>query len=162
MLQSSHRWSVRGVHSRGRLFMPKQKRCPFCRRLFIPDRRLKEQQTTCAREECRTQRRQQSNKNWRLQHPDYFRGMYPQQKEVYGTRAEYKRQYRKQNPEYVRRNAVFVKKYRASRQKAGIDPVSHTSCDLLLSVWNQTGNVSITHVSHTSRDIHVTVCRDKV
>jgi hypothetical protein len=78
--------------------------------------------------------------------------VYAQQKEVYGTRAEYKRQYRKQNPEYVRRNAAFVKKYRASRQKAGIDPVSPTSCDLLLSVWNQTGNVSITHVSHTSPD----------
>jgi hypothetical protein len=141
--------------------MPKQKRCPYCRRLFTADPRLKEQQTTCGRPECRRQRKQQSDRHWRLQHPDYFRGIYPQQKELYGTRAEYKRQYRKQNPEYVRRNAAFVKKHRESRQKAKTSPVSPTSCDLLLSVWKQTGNVSITHVSHTSRDIFVTVSQNE-
>jgi hypothetical protein len=43
--------------------------------------------------------------------------MYRQQKGAYGTRAEYKKQYRKQNPDYVRRNAAFVKKYRTRRQR---------------------------------------------
>ena len=83
--------------------------------------------------------------------------MYQQQKETYGTRSEYKKKYRKENPEYVRRNAAFVNKCRLRPQKAEPEPVSPTSCDLLLSVWNQTANVSITHVSHTSRDIFVTV-----
>jgi len=142
--------------------MPKRKRCPYCCRLFVADPRVKEQQITCGRQECRRQRKQQSNKNWRLQHPDYFRGLYPQQKEIYGTRAEYKRQYRKRNPEYVRRNAALIKRHRTSRQKAGTSPVSPTSCDLLLSVWKQTGSVSITHVSHTSRDIFVTVSQNEV
>lgn len=87
--------------------------------------------------------------------------MYPQQKEAYGTRAEYKKQYRNENPEYVRRNAAFVKKYRTPRRKADPEPVSPTSCDLRLSVWAQTDNVSITHVSHTSRDIFVTVSRNE-
>ena len=45
---------------------------------------------------------------------DYFRGMYPQQKEAYGTRAEYRKRYRKEHPEYVRRNAAFVKKYQSA------------------------------------------------
>ena len=141
--------------------MPKKKRCAFCRRLFVPDPRLKERQTTCGRQECRRRRKRQSNEHWRSLHSDYFRGMYPQQKEVYGTRAEYKKQYRNENPEYVRRNAAFVKKYRTPRRKEDPEPVSPTSCDLRLSVWAQTDNVSITHVSHTSRDIFVTVSRNE-
>jgi hypothetical protein len=84
--------------------------------------------------------------------------MYPQQKENYGTRAEYKKQYRRENPEYVRRNGVFVRKYRERLRKLLHEAVSPTSCDLRLSVWKETGNVSITHVSHTSRDIFVKVC----
>jgi len=84
--------------------------------------------------------------------------MYQQQKQAYGTRAEYKQQYRKENPEYVRRNAAFVKKSRTRQRNADPEPVSPTSCDLRLSVWGQKGNVAITHVSHTSRDIFVTVC----
>lgn len=139
--------------------MPKQRRrCPYCRCLFAPDPRLKERQRTCGRKECRRNRKRQSNEEWRSQHPDYFRGIYPQQKEAYGARAEYKKVYRQNNPEYVHRNAKFVKKHRERRQKARSESVSHTSCDLLLSVCNKTGNVSITHVSHTSRDIFVTVC----
>jgi hypothetical protein len=145
--------------------MPKQRRCPHCRHLhcrhlFIPDPRLKERQITCGRQECRRSRKLDFNKEWRSQHPDYFRGIYPQQKEIYGTRAEYKKQYRRQNPEYVRRNATFVKKYRERHRKPQSEAVSPTSCDLRLSVCNQTGNVSITHVSHTSRDILVTVCKN--
>jgi hypothetical protein len=114
--------------------MVKRKRCPFCRRLFIPDPRRKERQTTCGRQECRRNRKRQSNEAWRAQHPDYFRSMYQQQKEAYGTRAEYKKNYRKENPEYVRRNAAFVRKYRMRQRKVESEPVSPTSCDLLLSV----------------------------
>jgi hypothetical protein len=138
--------------------MPKRRRCPHCRRLFIPDPRLKERQTTCGRQECRRTRKRQSNQEWRSQHPDYFRGTYQQQKEAYGTRADYKKQYRQRNPEYVRRNAVFVEKYRQRSRKAQSEAVSPTSGDLRLSIWKQTGSISITHVSHTSRDILVTVC----
>jgi hypothetical protein len=88
--------------------------------------------------------------------------MYQQQKEAYGTRAEYKKKYRKKNRQYVQRNAAFVRKYRMRPRKVESEPVSPTSCDLLLSVWNQTANVSITRVSHTSRDIFVTVSRNEV
>jgi len=141
--------------------MPKQSRCPICRSLFIPNPRIKERQTTCGRQECRRERKRQTNEHWRSQHSNYFQGMYPQQKQAYGTRALYKKQYRMEHPEYVQRNAAFVKKSRTRRRNAEPSPVSPTSCDLHLSVWGQTGNVSITHVSHTSRDIFVTVCRNE-
>lgn len=141
--------------------MPNRRRCPYCRRLFTPDPRLKERQKTCGQPECRREQKRQSNEQWRLRHPDYFRGMYPHQKETYGTRAQYMRRYRKENPEYVRRNAAWVEKYRTNRRERESEPVSPTSCDLQLSVWSQTINVSIAHVSHTSRDIFITVCQKK-
>lgn len=141
--------------------MPKQKRCPYCRRLFVPDPRLKERQATCGRQECRRQRKRQSNEDWRSRHPDYFRGMYPQQKEAYRTRAEYRKCYRAEHPEYVLRNAAFVKKYRSRRRERAREPVSSTSCDLRLSIWNEKDSLSITHVSSTSRDIFVTVSRNE-
>lgn len=142
--------------------MPKQKRCPYCLCLFIPDPRRKERQATCGRQECRRKRKRQSDKEWRLCHQDYFRGIYQQQKEDYGTRAEYKKQYRLRNPDYVRRNAAFVRKYREHQRNAQSRNVSHTSCDLRLSLWKEVGSVSITHVSHTSRDILVTVSQNDI
>jgi len=138
--------------------MPKQRRrCPHCRRLFTPDARLKERQKTCGRKECRRNQKVQSDQEWRSRHQDYFRGVYQQQKEAYGTRAEYKKQYRQRNPEYVRRNAEFVQNCRKRRRDAQAEAVSPTSCDLRLSIWKETGSVSITRVSHTSRDILVSI-----
>jgi hypothetical protein len=141
--------------------MLKKRRCPHCRHLYTSDPRLKDRQRTCGRQECRQKQKRQSNKEWRSQHPGYFRGVYEQQKEAYGTRAEYKRRYRQQNPAYVCRNAKFVEKCRARLRQSQSKPVSHTSCDLLLSVWKETGNLSITHVSHTSRDIFITVSQNE-
>ncbi len=161
MLQSSHRWSVRGVHSRGKVFMPKRRKCPFCRRLFIPDPRVKERQKTCGRPECRSEQKRRLDERRRSQNRDYFRSLYPQQKQAYGTRAEYRRRYRKEHPDYVRRNTAFVKKRRRHHREKAAKDVSSTSCDLSLSVWPQTSNVKITHVSHTSRDILVTVCQNE-
>jgi len=139
-----------------------RRRCPYCLHLFIPDPRRKERQATCGNQECRQKRKRQSDKEWRSRHQDYFLGIYQQQKEEYGTRAEYKKQYRQLNPDYVRRNAAFVKRCREHRRKALAQHVSHTSCDLRLSLWKEMGSVSITHVSHTSRDILVTVSQKEV
>jgi hypothetical protein len=93
-----------------RLHMSKRRRCPFCRRLFTPNPRLKERQKTCARQQCRQKQKCQCDEYWRLRHPEYFRGMYPHQKETYGSRAQYRKRYRKRNPEYVRRNALLLSK----------------------------------------------------
>jgi len=138
--------------------MPKRRKCPFCRRLFIPDPRIKDRQRTCGRRECRGEQKRQTDERWRSQNRDYFRNLYPQQKEAYGTRAEYRKRYRQEHPDYVQRNAAFVKKYRRRRSEKAAKEVSSTSCDMRLTVCSQTSNVKITHVSHTSRDILVTVC----
>lgn len=139
--------------------MPERRRCVFCRRLFIPDPRVKERQKTGRREPCWKAQKRASDERWRSQQPDYFQGLYPHQKELYGTRADYKKRYRKEHPEYVRRNAVYVRAWRERQGKKRLAPVSPTSCDLRLSLWSQKTSLSITQVSHTSRDIFVTVCQ---
>ena len=48
------------------------------------------------------------------------------QKEKYGTRVEDKHRYRQQHPDYVRRNAAYVRKWRQKLRQA---PVSPTSSD---------------------------------
>lgn len=137
--------------------MPKRRKCPFCLRLFTPDSRVKQRQKTCGRHCCRQEQKRQYDEYWRERNPDYFQGSYPRQKETYGTRAGYKKRYRKQHPDYVRRNAVFVKAHRNRQRGQSSTAVSPTSCDLQLSLWSQTSSLSITHVSHTSRDIFVSV-----
>jgi hypothetical protein len=104
-----------------------RRRCPFCRRWYRPNPRLNRRQQTCGRAECRRQQKQKSNREWRAKNPDYFRDVYPHQKEKYGTRADYMRHYRQQHPDYVRRNAAFVRKW---RQQLGQTAVSYTSPDL--------------------------------
>jgi len=112
-----------------------RRRCPFCRRWFRPHPRLKERQKSCGRHECRREQKRRFNQKWRNAHPDYFRGTYALQKEKYGTRAEEKRRYREQHPDYLRRNAVFVRNW---RQKVRQAPVSPTSSDPRLSFGCET------------------------
>jgi hypothetical protein len=89
-----------------------------------------------------------------MENSDYFRGVYPQQKAKYGTRAEYMRHYRQQHPDYVRRNAALGRKW---RQQLRQELVSHTSRDLHVTIESERTSLRIAHVSHTSRDIVLTL-----
>ena len=136
--------------------MGERRRCPYCKRLYLPNPRVGDRQRTCGREECRKQHKCQYDADWRKKHPEYFRGSYPQQKQLYGTRSAYKQQYRKDHPDYVRRNAAYVRNHR--RRRAQVD-VSPTSCDLRVTVCSKKTCVSVTQVSHTSRDIFVNLSK---
>lgn len=138
--------------------MGERRRCPYCKRLFVPDPRVGDRQRTCGRDPCRKQHKRQYDKAWRKKHPEYFRGSYSQQKQLYGTRAGYKRQYREGHPDYVRRNAAYV---RACRERQAQSDVIPTSCDLLVSLCGEKTSVSVTRVSHTSRDIFVNLSRTR-
>lgn len=111
-----------------------RRRCCFCRRWYRPHPRLKQRQETCGEPECRRQQKRKSNQLWRAKNPDYFRGAYPQQKEKYGTRADYMRLYRQEHPDYVRRNAAYVQKWRQKLRQAS---VRHTSSDPRLTVESE-------------------------
>ena len=134
--------------------MRKRRRCPLCRCWFVPHPRLRQRQKTCGRTSCRREQKRRSNQRWRSKHPDYFQGAYSLQKEIYGTRADYKRRYRQQHPEYVQRNRIFVRNWRQRRE---LRPVSPTSCDLHLTIDSSSPSLRISEVSHTSRDIVVSL-----
>jgi hypothetical protein len=48
----------------------RRKRCPFCQDLFWPDPRTATRQRCCAKATCQAQRRKQTQKRWRSEHPD--------------------------------------------------------------------------------------------
>jgi len=122
--------------------MLSRRRCPFCRRWFDPHPRLKQRQKTCGQRDCRCRQKRKSNEQWRRENP------------VYGTRFDYRRRYRQQHPDYVQRNAAFVRKWRQRLRSA---PVSSTSRDLRVTIESEKTSLRIAHVSSTSRDIFVTL-----
>ena len=52
------------------------KRCLFCGRYFIPDRRVGPKQKACPRAVCRKARKQLAQSLWCRKNPGYFKGRY--------------------------------------------------------------------------------------
>ncbi len=69
-----------------------QKRCVYCGRYFVPDRRVGDRQKSCKKLECRRKRKKESQRRWVEANPGYFEGRY-----------EYLKEWRQQNPDYQRR-----------------------------------------------------------
>lgn len=46
------------------------KRCEYCGRYFIPDKRVGNRQRACFRPECKRQRKLQGQKKWKKSHPE--------------------------------------------------------------------------------------------
>lgn len=57
------------------------KKCEFCGRFFVPDRRVGNRQRACFLADCKAARKQTSQKEWLSGEPGYFRGRYPYVKE---------------------------------------------------------------------------------
>jgi len=53
-----------------------RKRCAYCGRYFIPDRRAGLKQKACFRPECRKKRKQEAQRRWLAGNEGYFRGRY--------------------------------------------------------------------------------------
>jgi len=52
------------------------KRCKYCGRYFMPDRRVGGRQKACQREDCKKKRRRQAQKNWLAKNHGYFNNHY--------------------------------------------------------------------------------------
>lgn len=64
------------------------KRCIFCGRFFVPDRRVGMRQKACGRGECRRARKQLAQSQWVAKNPEYFKGRYWYVKEWRQKRKE--------------------------------------------------------------------------
>lgn len=58
-----------------------RKRCAYCGRYFVPDRRVGVRQKACNRLECRRKRKQEAQKRWLEKNAGYFRDRYDYVKE---------------------------------------------------------------------------------
>ena len=57
------------------------KKCLYCGRYFVPDRRVGAKQKACHREECKKARKREAQQGWCKKNPDYFKGDYWRVKE---------------------------------------------------------------------------------
>lgn len=57
------------------------KKCLYCGKYFVPDRRVGSRQKACHREGCKKARKQAAQKNWCKKNPEYFKGDYWRVKE---------------------------------------------------------------------------------
>jgi hypothetical protein len=90
-----------------------KKVCCVCQRPFAPHPRVKERQKTCAAESCRKELKRRTDRAWRAQNPDYFKGRYDTMlKEWHEKNRDYKKRYRQEHPEYVGKNIRYLKVHR--------------------------------------------------
>lgn len=96
----------------------KQKRCRYCRGLFTPDPRLKDQQIACGKVSCLKARKKEAQKKWLKKNPGYFKGRYPNTIEWLKKHPGYLKGYRQAHPEYVQKNRI-KQEQRRHKQKQG-------------------------------------------
>jgi hypothetical protein len=75
------------------------KNCQYCGRFFRPDVRLEKRQKSCGDTECGKKCIQDSQKQWVLKNPDYFKGRYPAIKAWKTKNPDYQKQWRKKQRE---------------------------------------------------------------
>ena len=84
--------------------MPKKRRCPHCRRLYVSNLRLKERQKTCGSSACQKILKEKNNAQWRRNNPGYGKNDYPRIKACMEKNPGYLKRYRRNHPEYVQKN----------------------------------------------------------
>lgn len=97
--------------------MHDKKICCVCQQEFVPHPKVKDRQKTCAAASCRREWKRRVNKAWREQNPDYFKGRYDTMLQAwYEKNREYKKSYRQEHPEYVRKNTLYLKVHRQKKK----------------------------------------------
>lgn len=76
-------------------------RCQICGRHYRPDRRAGRRQRSCARPECRRERKRRAQQQWLANNPGYFRGRYEYVKTWRQRRREQRQQERERRPEVI-------------------------------------------------------------
>lgn len=73
--------------------MVAKKRCRYCGRLFIPDRRVGDRQKACSAQ-CRKLRKKDNNRAFSKNNPGYWRGRYDELKQWRLKHPDYQRSWR--------------------------------------------------------------------
>ena len=86
---SSNLKDIHFFKEEGEFEMRGKKKCKHCRKLFTPDRRVWNRQTTCRSAVCQRQRKKSNNQAFKEKNPDYWKGRY-----------DYIKKWRQENPDY--------------------------------------------------------------
>lgn len=78
------------------------KRCPYCRKLFKQDSRIKDRQKVCSNAECQKRRKNDYQKKWQEKNPMYFQGRYSRLKEWLAENPDYLKNYRQSNKNHIK------------------------------------------------------------
>ncbi len=68
--------------------MLKKKPCCFCRKWFMPDRRVGSRQKACSNPECQEKRRHRTQANWRERNPEYERARWIRDRSIKAEAAD--------------------------------------------------------------------------
>ena len=100
--------------------MARRRRCRYCGKLFIPDRRVKEQ-FTCGGLECQRERHRLSCARWNEAHQDQFRGRYALTRAWLEERPGYFSAYRAEHPEAREKHRHAEQERRRRRREVAVD-----------------------------------------
>lgn len=57
------------------------KKCLYCGKYFVPNKKVGEKQKACSMQECKKARKHEAQRNWVKKNPDYFKDNYWRVKE---------------------------------------------------------------------------------
>lgn len=98
-----------------------RKRCRFCRRLFVPDPRTKDEQYACSRKACQKQRKKENQKAWVKRNPGCFQGRYDNTKKWLGEHPGYITEHRTRHPEAREKHREAEHQRRLRRKNLAVD-----------------------------------------
>lgn len=78
-----------------------KKRCTYCHRSYRPDPRSARFQKACSKPACRRKRKQEAQKKFLKENPDYFRDRYGQIKKWLAAHPGYLANYRATHPKHM-------------------------------------------------------------
>lgn len=94
----------------------RKKRCPWCRKIFVPHSRLGDRQITCGSKECAKKQQHLNYKRWVRENLDDHR---ENQRDWRKDHPEYWKTYRTDHPKYTEHNRIQTK-LRKSLSKLGL------------------------------------------
>lgn len=97
----------------------KRKRCEFCHRLFLPDRRVGQRQRACSETGCKKARARQSSARWKKANPASRAGDY----------GLYVKAARVRDPTVQRRYRARLRALRIEAAKPIVTTVAGSCCD---------------------------------
>ncbi|MGZ6202780.1 MAG: hypothetical protein ACXWMO_13065 [Syntrophales bacterium] len=96
----------------------RQRRCPYCGKLFIPDVRVGGRQKACSLA-CQRSRKKENNRSFRARNPEYWWGRYEEVKDWRQKHPDYQRQWRQARKQRRSAGEIQAERLRKAMEFSG-------------------------------------------